>query len=202
MPLNAQQLGAIATNALLTGQQADTAFLTTQISNREDYTKLSSLAGLQGGMASTAQQLQTLAADYGYKWTPAQIAERAQNILDGTQTLDTYQNNLKTWAKSAFPGLAKQIDAGQTIKDLADPYMQSMSSLLEVDPGTLTTYTPLIRKALQGSIDQKTGDASPTPLWQFEQQVRSDPRWRYTQNATDSMASMLAKIGQDFGFGF
>jgi hypothetical protein len=35
----------------------------------------------------------------------------------------------------------------------------------------------------------------------FEEQVRRDPRWQYTQNAKDTMSSVLVKIGQDFGFG-
>jgi hypothetical protein len=76
-----------------------------------------------------------------------------------------------------------------------------MSNLLEIDPGTLTTFTPAIRKAMQGTTDPKTGVRASTPLWQFEDQVRQDPRWQYTQNAKDTMSTALVKLGADFGFG-
>jgi hypothetical protein len=134
-------------------------------------------------MAATVQQLQQMATDYGFKWSPSQLATNAQSILMGTYTIDTFKQRLQTWAKSAFPSLAKEIDGGSTIKDLADPYITSMSHLLEVDPGTLNTFTPAIRKAMQGAVDPATKQRATTPLWQFEDQIRQDPRWQYTQNA-------------------
>lgn len=152
-------------------------------------------------MAQTIQQLQQDQADYGYQWKPQQLAYYARSIVDGTTTIDTYKQQLIDWAKSAFPALAKQIDAGQTVSDLASPYIQSMSNLLEVDPGTLNLYTPAIRKALQGVTDPATKQREAVPLWQFEDQVRQDPRWQYTQNAKDTMSTALLKIGSDFGFG-
>jgi hypothetical protein len=76
-----------------------------------------------------------------------------------------------------------------------------MSNLLEVDPGTLNLYTPAIRKAMQGTADPSTGQRTSTPLWQFEDQVRQDPRWQYTQNARDTASTALVKLGADFGFG-
>lgn len=200
MDLNAGQLEAIATSALLSGNSSNQEWLTRQISRREDYSGVSDLGGLQGGMAATSQQLQQLAGDYGFKWSPSDVAVRAQNVLDGSTTMDTYRQRLQTWAASAFPSLAQQIQSGATVKDLADPYVQSMSQLLEVDPGTLSVYTPKIRQALQGSAG-KNGQLEATPLWQFEKQVRSDPRWSSTQNAMDTMSSALVNIGDVFGFG-
>jgi hypothetical protein len=201
MTLSDDVLRAISNNALLTGNDSNQQWLTRQIARHEDYSKLGSLDGLSGGMANTAQQLQQLAADYGYTWSPSTVARYSQQILMGNQTIDTYKQRLISWAKSAFPSLAKELDSGATVKELADPYVQSMSQLLEVDPGTLNTYTPLIRKALQGERTDPKADPTSIPLWKFEQQVRNDPRWQYTQNAKDSISSALVKIGQDFGFG-
>jgi hypothetical protein len=201
MPLSRDEAHGIAIHALMTGNFSNQQFLTGAISNHEDYGHLKNLNGLQGGMAATALQLKQMASDYGMNWTPAQIAERAQNVIDGTTTIDTYQNDLIGWAKSAFPGLAKQIDGGQTVRQLADPYVQSMSALLEIDPGTLSVYTPKIRQAMQGYQDPHTKERAPLSLSDFETQVRQDPRWQYTQNAKDTMSTALLKIGADFGFG-
>ncbi len=201
MTLTTQEVQAISSHALLTGNESNQAWLTTRISSREDYSHLKNIGSLEGGMAATATQLQQLSSAYGMRWTPAQIAQRAQNVVSGATTVDTYQADAINWAKSAFPGLAKQIDAGQTISQLADPYVQSMSSLLEVDPGALNIYTPKIRAAMQGYTDPHTKDRVPMNLADFEKQVRHDPRWQYTQNAKDTMSSALVKIGADFGFG-
>lgn len=192
---------AIATSAILSGHETDQQWLTQQLSHHENYTHTTGTGGFTGQMAGTITQLQSMAGDYGITYTPAQLAQMAQAVVSGNTTIDTYKARMTTWARSAFPGLAQEIDHGATVKDLAQPYMQSMSNLLEVDPATLTTYTPAIRRAMQGVTDPKTGTRTSVPLWQFEDQVRQDPRWATTQNARDTVSSALVKLGADFGFG-
>lgn len=89
-----------------------------------------------------------------------------------------------------------------TVQDIADPYIQTMANLLEVNPDTLSLQTPLIKKALQGTVTTTNGKstASSTPLWQFEQEVRKDPRWWNTSNAHSQVAGFLTQLGQDWGF--
>lgn len=196
------QAAAIALHGMMTGNDTNQQWLTQQLGHHQDYGHVKNTNDLSGGMAQTVSQLQSLAGDYGFTYTPAQLESQAQQILMGNQTIDTYQQRLKTWAKSAFPPLAKEIDSGTTIKQLADPYVSSMSQLLEIDPATIGVYTPAIRQAMQGvtAPGDKAGTKESVPLWQFEQQVRSDPRWQYTRNARDTAATALTKIGQDFGF--
>lgn len=203
MSLSSYQLDAITNNAMLTGNAGNQQWITQQISSRENYQNVHYLSGFTGQMATTIQQLQALGNDYGYQWgNAADMAAHAQGIVDGTTTLDTYKQRLTSWAESTFPGLAQQIKGGATVASLASPYMQSMSQLLEVAPGTLNLFTPAIRKAMQGTVDPATKLRAATPIWQFEDQVRQDPRWQYTQNAKDTMSTALVKIGHDFGFGF
>lgn len=194
------QAQAIANTAILTGNETNQAWLTQQLSSHENYTGTTTTAGLQGQMAGTAQQIQGMLGDYGQKWSPAQIAEAAQAVVSGRTTLDTYKQQIQNWAVSAYPSLAKQIQGGQTVRELATPYVSSMSNLLEIDPNSITMFDPRIRKALQGVTDS-SGNRVQVPLWQFEDQVRQDPRWQYTQNARDTMATALTKLGSDFGFG-
>lgn len=192
---------AIATNALLTGNDNNQNWLQQQISSKENYGHVTSVSNFRGQMAATIQQLQAFANDYGYQWSPAQLATQAQAVVAGSTTIDTYKQKQIAWAKSAFPGLANEIDDTHTVADAANPYIQSMSNLLEVDPSSLSIFTPQVRKALQGAVDPTTKQRTSTPLWQFEDQLRTDPRWQYTQNARDTMSTALVKIGQDFGFG-
>ena len=200
MSLTPDENHAIAVHALLSGNSGNQQWLTDRISHHEDYSNLKNLNNLQGQMAGTTAQLQQLAADYGVRWTPAQFAQHAQDIVDGTTTIDTFQRRMVDWAMSAFPGWSKQLQEGRTLAQVADPYVQSMSQILEMNPSQLDTYTPMIRQALQGSRD-KSGDWNPTSLIDFERQLRSDPRYWKTQGAVDTVSSALIKMGQDFGFG-
>jgi hypothetical protein len=201
--LSSSQLNAISLHALMTGNDGNQNWLTQQIGARQSYGHVKDTSSLNGGMATAAQQVEQMAAQYGFKYSPAQIAARAQQIVMGNQTIDAYQEDLKKWAKGAFPPLADQIDRGMTVHDLAAPYVSSMSQLLELDPGTLDAFNPAIRRAMQGVVPAggKPGQKEAMNLNDFEEQVRRDPRWQYTQNAKDTMSSVLVKIGQDFGFG-
>lgn len=84
--------------------------------------------------------------------------------------------------------------------DLASPYMQSMGNILEVNPGELDLFNPTIRKALQATDDK--GQPTSKPLWQFENELRKDPRWLKTKNAQDSLLSAGHQVLSDFGLGF
>lgn len=201
--LSHHQVHAIANYAMLSGNTADQNWLTAAIGRKQDYTGLHSTDNLQGGMAATVDQLQQLAAQYGVTPSAATTASRADKILMGHQTLDTYKQDFIDTAKSMFPGITSQLDQGMTVADMASPYIDKMSSLLELNPSQLDVRTPMIRKALQGTQQVVAGNAkvpSVQPLWAFEQQVRADPRWAHTDNAHQQTASMLTSLGQQWGF--
>lgn len=201
--LNQAQLQKIAQHALLTGNDSNTTWLEQAVGKRQHYGHLDDTGDLQGNMAATADQLQQYASEYGQAPSAHALAHAAKQVLMGNQTADTYRQQYLAQAKSMFPGLSTQLDSGQTVADIADPYVQSMSNLLEVDPNTLSVRTPMIRKALQGTqqvTDGKSTTPAVQPLWAFEQDVRSDPRWAYTDNAKAQTATVLTQLGQDWGF--
>lgn len=202
MDLDAGQVQNIARTALLSGNTGNNDWLTAQIGKREDYSDLGQkgLNSLTGGMAATVQQLQQIAGSYGLNWNPAQLAGHAKAVLTGATTIDTFRQRAVDFAKSAFPSFAKQLDEGQTMSDIASPYVQSASQLLEMDPSKFDLYNPLIRKGLQGTSAKPGEPPSSMPIWQFENMVRNDPRWQFTDNARQSMASMALQLGQAWGF--
>lgn len=155
-----------------------------------------------GQAAQIQQQLQQLYGEYGVPMSQGVLDYEVKNVLDGGTTMDTYKQYAMNTAKSMYPSLSSQIDAGMTVKSLADPYIQQMGNILEINPNQIGLTDPLIKKALQGSITTtgSTSTTSTTPLWQFEQTLRADPRWSKTNNARDTVSSALTKIGSDFGF--
>lgn len=160
-------------------------------------------AGAKGQAAQFQQQLSTIYADYGIPASQQTLDKQVQQLLQGAQTIDTYKQYAINSAKSLYPSLTQQLDQGLTIKDIADPYIQTMANTLEIDPNTINITDPLIKRALQGTVTTNSNgstSATSVPLYQFESTLRSDPRWAKTQNARDTVSSALVKIGNDFGF--
>ena len=85
-----------------------------------------------------------------------------------------------------------------------------MANLLEIDPAQIDfTKDPLVSKALQfqgakSGPNQAGTDGAPgvMPLWQFQQQVRQDPRWQYTDNAKQEVMGMAHSVLQQWGLMF
>ncbi len=71
--------------------------------------------------------------------------------------------------------------------DIAQPYIESMGRLLEVNPQDIDLNDPKIRQAL--SARNKDGQVGPKTVWEFENDLRKDPRWMQTNNARESMMS-------------
>jgi hypothetical protein len=158
--------------------------------------------GMATGQAATYDtQLRELYAQYGQTAQPGQMAYRVRQMLAGGATIDQYKQQAVTAAKAMYPGLSSSIDQGMTVKDLAQPYIQSMSNLLEMDPTSISLNDRMVKSAMQGTgTVAKGAQPTATPIWQFEQQVRSDPRWQMTNNAKAATAATLTQLGKDWGF--
>ena len=151
-----------------------------------------------GNAADTENQMRTYLSNMGVKYGDDALSNDLQRIEGGKATYQDFQNNIRTIAESAFPAYAQQLQNGKSVNDIASPYLQSMASILEVNPNTLSVNDPTIRQALT-STDAK-GQPVQTGLWDFEKSLMQDPRWQYTKNATDTTYSTIHKIGTDFGF--
>ena len=68
---------------------------------------------------------------------------------------------------------ADRINAGYTVKQIADPYIQSQARLLELNPDSIGLSDPSIQQALM-SKDQ-SGKPAAMSVWEYEQQLRNDP---------------------------
>lgn len=156
---------------------------------------------LLGDAGTQFDQLHQYAYSMGVTQSTAWYQDAVRKIEQGTGTLEDYKSQMNKLAKSAYPQFATQIDGGQTVHDLANPYMSSMAQILEVNPGTINLTDPLIKNALSYK-DPTTGKVGSQPLWSFEQTLRNDPRWGATQNAQDSAMQTAHKVLVDFGMGY
>lgn len=153
----------------------------------------------EGQGADTQNELRSYAYSMGVHMSDKWYADNTRKVLRGLATTSDYKNEMLRQAKAMFPQFSKQLDAGQTVADIANPYMQTMAQILELPSGSINLFDPTIKKALQyknpGTLQTET-----KPLWQFENDLRADPRWKQTKNAQDSMMQIGHQVLSDFGF--
>ena len=142
--------------------------------------------------------IKNLAASNGLMLSDSAATAYANGIVSGRMDENTVYNTLRESAANAFPSYADKIKAGIDLKTLADPYIQSMSNILEVPDTGIDLFDPKIRSALSFTLpDGKVGSKS---IYDFEKELRQDPRWQYTNNARQQAASVATTVLKDFGF--
>lgn len=143
-------------------------------------------------------EVKNLAAKNGIMLSDEAATDYANKIVAGVLDADTAYNTIRESAASAFPQLADKIKSGIDLKTLADPYIQSMSNILEIPYSAVDLFDPKIRSALAYTLpDGKVGTKS---IYDFERELRKDPRWQYTNNARKTVADTTLKVLKDFGF--
>lgn len=149
-------------------------------------------------------QAREMAAAYGYspRDLDAQVRAAAGSGLQfgdpGQDQLSGWQQKLRNYAKSKYAAFADRIDQGETVMDIAQPYMDVYAQTLEVNPQDISLDDQYVQKALQGTTQAGKPPAAQA-VWQFQQELRKDERWGYTQNARQAAAEVATTIGKTFG---
>lgn len=156
--------------------------------------QVSTHGGVMWGDAGTAfDQLHSLAYLNGMKYT-GWYASEARAIVSGRDTLEAAEATIRSQAAAKYSAFADQIKAGQNVMDLAAPYIQSVSKILEVPDTDVDLFNSHVAKAMSYN---KGGQAY--SIWQFENDLRQDPLWKKTQNAQDSVMQSAHQVLQMFG---
>lgn len=156
---------------------------------------------LQGEAGEAYEKIKAYALNMGVTMSHYWIGSAARDIARGLGTEEEYQSKIREQAKALYPTWQKQIEAGQTVADIASPYLSSMQNILEIPQGSITLDDKTIKSALQNK-NKVTGQSEVMPLWQFENQLRNDPRWKGTQNAQNGMMQVAHQVLADFGVAY
>lgn len=141
--------------------------------------------------------LKEFAGNNGLRLSDEAATAYANQIVAGVIDENTAINTVRESAANAFPSLAEKIKAGVNVKTLADPYIQSMSDILEVPANSIDLFDPKIRSAL--SYTMPDGAVGTKSIYDFERDLRKDPRWQYTEKARKEVAGATAQVLRDFG---
>ena len=115
------------------------------------------------------------------------------NRVDSGEDVDIFKNIIRKTATVGLPdNIAKLVDSGIDLESVYAPYRKTMSSILEIPYDTITLDDPTLRSAIdQGQV---------MTLYDFQRQLRKDPRWQYTDNAREDVSSVALQVLRDFGF--
>lgn len=157
---------------------------------------LGTQVGLHGEMmwgeaGEAFDKLHTVAYSNGLRYSSSWYRDRAREVVSGRITQSTVEDQIRRQAAARYTAYREQILAGQDVMDLASPYLKTVATLLELPESDVDLFNKHVSKAMtaQGT----------TPLWQFETDVRSDPLWKKTNNARESMFSVAHQVLNSFG---
>ena len=163
-----------------------------------DLQALSKFKGTLGGdTLSKVQSLEEYADTFGMSYTRTTLDSWSQGIFSGTNTLADIQEKIRRDSASAYPVFADDINKGTSVDALASAYKSSMANILEIDADTISYTDPTFRRALQ--YVGADGKPAMKPIWQFEAELRQDPRWDLTDNARATADSLSLKVLKDLG---
>lgn len=164
------------------------------------YVKPSDAGEYGGDLASAQRNLETLAFQNGIKLSPSQLDGWMKAIARGDGGEDEFAATIRNIAATTWSLYGDQIQGGGNLMDIATPYMQSMASTLELNPNELDLFDPSIRRALTGTQNEK-GETVPMSVTKFEDSLRQDKRWQYTQGAQDQARGYVGALSKAWGLG-
>lgn len=187
-----KKIKKIVETALKTNMDED--LLRNVLGQYVNFTKDGTLHGEAGMHEYTMKEY---AANMGIQLDDQTIKNQAQRVVRKVATTQDYESLVRDHAKSMYPAYAKQIDAGQTVKDIASPYTQMMAQTLEIPDTEITVFDPTIKSALNGM----SPDGKPTglSLTDFQQRLRNDPRWAKTDHAQNNVFNVGLSVLKDMG---
>lgn len=157
-----------------------------------------------GELATSLESLRQKGYLNGVQLSKKTLQTWLRQITRGNSTQEEYMEYIKRMAIKRFPNLAQEINAGLDVRDIADPYVQTMAEMLELNPNKIDLNDRRLRRALSMKHpDNKDPGKQPQremmDMNDFEDMLRHDPRWMQTDNAKQTMYDTGSSILQAFG---
>jgi hypothetical protein len=164
-----------------------------------------------GAFGAAMTKVRSVADEYGMAVSDKEAAGFAQQLLFQGTRGDTpgrgegdIRDVFAKRAKSLFPSLREELEAGTTVKQWASPFIQLAAQELEVSPDAVTFNDPKWRAMLEGQTvknkDGSTGTKALT-LSEWQAKIRQEPRYGYdrTTGAREQAAQMETELLTRFG---
>jgi hypothetical protein len=153
---------------------------------------------MRGESGGLQEKLAEVARRNGVQLSQGYFESAARSVASGLTMEDDWMREVREQAASKWPTYRDRIMSGIDVEDLASGYINTMAQVWEVSPDSITLDDPNIRQALQGVGED--GKPKMQGLWEFEYQLKSDPRWTGTKNGANEVANVGMDILRRMGF--
>jgi hypothetical protein len=125
--------------------------------------------------------------------------DTVQKVLTGDMARDDVERQQRELAKSKYGHLANLIDQGFTMQELANPYRQIASNLLERTADDVDMSQADFEAAYNFTDDK--GNKRLMTEGEWERVIKSDAKygWQNTNNANQTARQLAQSIAQSFG---
>lgn len=155
-----------------------------------------------GDAGEAYDQVFQLAYQNGLSFSKDWYTKNMRAVVSGKTTVEALDAGIRSQAAAKYYAFANQIRAGQNVMDLAAPYIQSVAQILELPVTDIDLHNKYVNKAMTTKVAAGNQPGTQYPIWQFENDVRSDPLWKKTNNARETMFGVAHQVAKDFGMAY
>lgn len=153
--------------------------------------------GLLGEAGKREMELRKMANDYGMDYPDSFYRQAAQKFIQNGDT--AVETQIRNDAANTYAQWGDDLRNGKTdVKTAAGSYLRALEKTYDLDNGAGTLSNPMVKRALQARDEQ--GNPTVKPLWQFEEDLRRDPKWLTTNNGAETMSKVAGGLLQEWGF--
>ena len=199
----ASTLGAVLTETELT-TLADENLLNgwnneqvkSNLTNYIKYSKdpQSGFNSLVGEAGSVEDKIRGFAKSMGVEVDDTWVLDNTRKAINSDNNTQIAEDFIRARAKEKYAAYANELDTS-TIADLSYNYRASMANTLELGLEEISMNDSLIKQAMAVG----DGQGGKKNLFQFEQELRQDPRWAKTKNAKESSSTIVNDVLSTFG---
>lgn len=157
------------------------------------------------GIAGSIQDLiDSYTENYGVTPTKSFINNAIKNVvrLGGTggaqEAISDLEQQLKEQAQVLYPALKDKINAGMSVRAIADPYISRTAKLLEKSDLSVGLKDKYVSAALSRKNDKGEYELMSTD--DHARSIRASDEWLNTKNAKEAFLGAADSILQTFGF--
>lgn len=147
-----------------------------------------------GDIGQVASQLKNLSYQMGVGFNDDWYRSAGVSVASQLSDVDFWANQIRERAAAQFPMFKDQIMAGQSVRNLASPYITMMAEEWEVPETGINVTDPAIMRAIGGA-----GGNEMMNLSDYQRFLRRDPRWMNTDRAQNEITGMASAVMQMFG---
>lgn len=168
-------------------------------SNLSNYIKYSAdpqsgFDSLTGEAGNVEDQIRGFAKKMGIEVDNAWVLDQSRKAIASGSSTQIAEDFIRARAKEKYAAYAAELDTS-TVEDLAYNYRSTMASTLEMGVEEISLNDSLIKQAMAVG----DGAGGKKNLFQFEQELRQDPRWAKTKNAKESSSTIVNDVLSTFG---